>query len=393
LLVQQIDRLLRQLAALVVLPWVLVAGCKNRDRSAASPTPSASANPQPLASRAVAGAELGSATAFTLVARAGGLRLLWASSQAGAGWLHELELRPDGQARGAARRLELPARGLARVTDLGASAAGESLALAWLEQGEREARAQAALLDEASPPTLLDLGPAARVAAAARGNIAIAAEPARASALVMWRGLESACVGSHAGPCTGFSFRRLRAGQAEPTGLPLSVPVPCASHSVELATAQGRFHYGVCTREGAEPVTTMFSIQYNPEYARAEPLLKGCLPLGTIDVDDRAWLVGDCKGRRRAVMVPLADERVEPESIDAPLISCTAQRAELSQGRFRLALGSARAGLEAVLPPMFAPTGARVGWTGSTLVAAYANGASLETRTFACRAGKLVPSP
>jgi hypothetical protein len=137
----------------------------------------------------------------------------------------------------------------------------------------------------------------------------------------------------------------------------------------------------------------MFSIQYDPEYARAEPLLKGCLPLGTIDIDQRAWLVGDCKGHRRAVLVPLADERVEPENIDAPQISCTAQRAEISQGRFRLALGSARAGLEAVLPPTFAPTGARVGWTGSTLVAVYANGVQLETRTFACRRGKLEPLP
>jgi hypothetical protein len=161
---------------------------------------------------------------------------------------------------------------------------------------------------------------------------------------------------------------------------------------VALAAAHGRFQYGVCTREGAEPVTTMFSIQYDPEYARAEPLLKGCLPLGTIDVDERAWLVGDCKGRRRTVLVPLADERVEAESIDAPLIRCTAQSVELSQGRFRLRLASARAGLEAVLPPNFAPTGARVGWTGSTLVAAYANGPRLETRTFACRAGKLEPS-
>jgi hypothetical protein len=381
----------RQFVALALLAFV--AGCKNRGDADATVTASASASSGAASvARAIAGAELDGATAFTLVARAGGLRLLWASPQAGAGWLHELELSQDGQPAAPARRLALPARGLARVSDLGASAAGEKLQLAWLEQGEREARAQAALLDEASQPTLLDLGPAALVAPAARGNIEIAAEPRRASALVMWRGLESVCVGSHAGPCTAFSFRRLQGGQAEPAGLPLSVPVPCASHSVALATAHGRFQYGVCTREGAEPVTTMFSIQYDPEYARAEPLLRGCLPLGTIDVDERAWLVGDCKGRRRAVLVPLADERVEAESIDAPLIRCTAQSVELSQGRFRLRLASARAGLEAVLPPNFAPTGARVGWTGSTLVAAYANGPRLETRTFACRAGKLEPS-
>jgi hypothetical protein len=343
--------------------------------------------------RAVTGAELGSPTAFELVARPEGLRLLWASAKPGADWLHELELRQDGQAAGSPKRLGLPARGLGHATDLGASFTGSKLAVAWLEQGEREARAQAALIEGTAPPTLLDLGPAALVAAAARGNLVIAAEPARGSALVMWRGLEAPCVGQHPGPCTAFSFRRLQGGTAEPTGLPLSVPVPCASHSVELATAPGRFFYGVCTREGSEPVTTMFSIQYDPEYARAEPLLKGCLPLGTIDVDGRAWLVGDCHGKRRAVLVPLADERVEAEDIDAPAISCTPQRAELSQGRFRLLLGAARDGLQAVIPASLAPTGARVGWTGTTLVAAYASGSRLETRSYTCRAGKLEPAP
>jgi hypothetical protein len=343
--------------------------------------------------RAVAGVELGSPTAFELVARPNSLRLLWGSAQPGADWLYELELRQDGGAAGQARRLRLPARVLGRVTDLSASFVGNKLAVAWLEQGEREARAQAAVLEGTAPPTLLDLGPAALVAPAARGNLVLAAEPTRGSALAMWRGLEAPCVGQHPGPCTGFSFRRLQGNSAEPTGLPLSVPVPCASHSVELATALGRFHYGVCTREGSEPVTTMFSIQYDPEYARAEPLLKGCLPLGTVDVDGRAWLVGDCHGKRRAVLVPLADERVEAENIDAPAIACTPQRAELSQGRFRLVLAAARDGLQAVIPPSMAPTGARVGWTGTTLVAAYANGSRLETRTFACRAGKLEPVP
>jgi hypothetical protein len=307
--------------------------------------------------------------------------------------LHELALSQDGQAVGTARRWALPARGLGRVSDLGVSLTADALAVAWLEQGEREARAQAALIEGTGAPVALDLGPAGLVAESARGNVAVAAEAERGRALVMWRGLEAPCVGSHVGPCTGFSFRRLTSGAAEPTGLPLSVPVPCASHSVALATAPGRFHYGVCTREGSEPLTTMFSIQYDPEYARAEPLLKGCLPLGTVDVDGRAWLVGDCQGRRRAVLVPLGDERVEAESIDAPQISCTPQRLELSQGRFRLKLGPARAGLESVLPASLVATGARVGWTGTTLVAAYAAGTKLETRRFACQGGKLEPVP
>lgn len=353
----------------------------------AGASPSALARPQ-----RVAESEPSSASAFELVARSGGLRLLWAGAPREPDWLFELELGQDGRAHAAARRLPLPARSLGKVVDLGAVAFGEQLALVWLEQAASEARAQACVLGGATPPPLLDLGPAALVSDAARGNIAVAAEAERGRALVMWRGLEATCVDRQSAPCTGFTFRRIRPDGAEATRLPLSVPVPCTSHSVELATSNGRFHYGVCTREGSEPVTTMFSIQYDPEYARAEPLLKGCLPLGTLEVGGEPWLLGDCHGRRRAARVPVGDEKVQLEDLDAPAITCTPQRAELRQGRFVLQLREARAGLQAVLPASFVPTGARAGWTGTHLVVAYIANKQLETRTFSCREGKLQPN-
>jgi hypothetical protein len=345
------------------------------------------------ASHVVAAEEQSSASAFALVARPNGLHLIWASAAPGPDWLYEAELGNSGERRYAARPLKVAAHTLGKVTDLAATSWGGQLALAWLEQGASEARAQASVYDADKAPAVLDLGPAALVAEAARGNIAIAPEPERGRALVLWRGLEAPCVNAQTGPCTGFTFRRIGNGVADATGLPLSVPVPCASHSVQLATAAGRFHYGVCTREGADPLTTMFSIQYDPEYARAEPLLKGCTPLGTVDAGDRAWLVGDCHGKRRAVPVPLMDEKVEVESIDHPTISCTAQRLELRQGRFALRLREPRAGLEAVLPAGFVPTGARAGWSGSTLLTVFKVGPRLETRAYGCRDGKLEPLP
>jgi hypothetical protein len=133
----------------------------------------------------------------------------------------------------------------------------------------------------------------------------------------------------------------------------------------------------------------MFSIQYDPEYARAEPLLKGCLPLGTLEVAGEPWLVGDCHGKRRAARVPVGDEKVQVEPIDAPSITCTPQRAELRQGRFVLQLREPRANIQAALPESFAPTGARAAWTGTTLVAAYLSGAELQIRAFACQGGQL----
>ncbi len=334
---------------------------------------------------------LSSPSAFELVARPSGLSLLWASARPAPDWLFEAKLAQDGTLPAPPKSLPLPAHTLGKVTDLSATLLGEQLALAWVEQSRDEARAVATVFAGVAPGALLDLGPAALSAESARGNIAIAAEQSRERALLMWRGLAAPCVEPQSAPCVGFTFRRLRAGAAETTGLPLSVPVPCASHSVELGVSAGGFHYGVCTREGADPVTTMFSIQYDPEYARAEPLLKGCLPLGILDVAGLPWLVGDCHGKRKAVPVPLTDEKVEPSLVDALQISCTPERAVLRQGRFSVTLREPRADLSSILPASWLPTGARAGWSGKSLVVVYVAGSQLETRTFACRAGTLQP--
>ncbi len=371
-----------------VFVWLLfpsVAACERSKppEQTEAPVPSA------VAPRVVATA-LSSPSAFELVASPRGLRLLWAREENGAGWLQEAELAQDG-APGKPRSLPLPAHTLTKVTDLAAAFVGEELALGWLEQGKSEARAIATFTAGSAPAQLMDLGAAAISAESARGNLAVVAEPEQSRALMMWRGLEAPCVAPQSAPCSSFTFRRVRAGSAEATGLPLSVPVPCASHSVQLSASKGRFQYGVCTREGAEPVTTMFSIQYEPEYARAEPLLKGCLPLGTVEASGRAWLIGDCRGKRRAVPVPGLDERVEEEPLDAPQLSCTPERAELRQGRFALQLREPRARLEAVLPAGWVPSGGRAGWTGRSLVVAYVASGRLETRALACRAGKLSP--
>ena len=363
------------------------AGCAQSKKNSLA---SASAAPS-LAPRVLVTGELSSPSGFELVARPDGLRLLWAAASGASGWLSEVELAQDGTPRATPRHLALPARVLGKVTDLSASYVGEQLALAWVEQSQSEARAMASVLASGDAPALIDLGPAAASAESARGNIAVVAEPDRERALVMWRGLEAPCIDAQASACVGFTFRRLRAGAAETSGLPLSVPVPCASHSVQLITSAGRFHYGVCTREGSDPVTTMFSIQYEPPYARAEPLLKGCLPLGTIEASGAPWLVADCHGKRKAVLVPKADEKVQPEYVDALQISCTPERAELRQGRFVLGLREPLANLQAILPPSWLPTGARAGWTGKSLVVVYDNGQHLETRALSCRAGTLQP--
>lgn len=373
-------------AALLLV--LALAGC---GRAKPAP-PGAAASAAPAsAPRLIVSGTLSSASAFELLADDSGLHLLWASDAPGSHWLSDAELGQDGSVRGQPRPLALPRRVLGRVTDLSAALVGQQLALAWVEQGKDEARASATLDARAVAPAVLDLGVAALSAESARGNIAIAAEAEQDRAIVMWRGSTAPCVDPQATPCTGFTFRRLRVTGAETTGLPLSVPVPCASHSVQLSVSPGRFHYGVCTREGSDPVTTMFSIQYRPEYARVEPLLKGCLPLGTVQAQGKVWLVGDCHGKRKAVPVPVADEKPQPEYIDALNITCTPERAELRQGRFSLSLREPLAGLQALLPATLLPSGARAGWTGRSLVFAYLVDGRLQTRALSCQRGKLEP--
>lgn len=365
-------------------------GCAKASSPGGLASASASATPA-AAARKVVTRELSSPSAFDLFAAPDGLRLSWATASPSAGWLKEVELGHDGAPRAPAHSLPLPARVLGKVTDLSTTPLEGRLAVAWLEQKKGEARASASVVGTTGAPALIDLGAAAITAESARGNLALVAEPERQRALVLWRGLAAPCVTAQPEACVGFTFRRLRPDGAEPSDMPLSVPVPCASHSVQLLSSPGRFHYGICAREGNEPVTTMFSIQYEPPYARAEPLLKGCLPLGSLLVSGSPWLIADCHGRRRAVPVPRADERVEPEPIDALRISCTPERAELRQGRFALALREPRAGLEALLPSSWLPAGARAGWTGKSVVVAYESAGQLETRVFGCERGTLVP--
>jgi hypothetical protein len=283
----------------------------------------------------------------------------------------------------------VPARTLGKVTDLNATFVADALAVAWVEQGASEARAEAAFLREGAAAPFIDLGPAALSAESARGNLALVTEAERGRALAMWRGLSGPCEPAADSPCTSFPFRRLAENAAETTGLPLSVPAPCVAHSVQLVVSPGRLHYGVCTREGAEPTTTMFHIQYDPQYARADPMLRGCTPLATLLRGTEPFLVGDCHGKRR--VVSLLEDKPRSIAIDAPELHCTPERATLSQGAFTLELQEPRAGLESVLPASWLPSGARAGWSGKSLLVVYKNGPRLESRAWLCKNGRLEP--
>jgi hypothetical protein len=158
---------------------------------------------------------------------------------------------------------------------------------------------------------------------------------------------------------------------------------------VSFAVSGGRWYYGVCSQATGKPVTTVFSIQAEPQYARADRLLEGCLPLGALSQNDELWLVGDCpgEGQRRGVRVrggnaepvELRVDRVEAVcQSGAPLIRQTGARG------LNLTLLAPRDGLAAFLPKALAPDGSRAAWTGRTLLVASLNQGLITLKGYQC---------
>ncbi|HWZ90826.1 MAG TPA: hypothetical protein VNW92_18320, partial [Polyangiaceae bacterium] len=230
--------------------------------------------------------------------------------------------------------------------------------------------------DSGSAPRVIEIGAVLRPVSTPRGNLAIASNANRF--VVLARGQKSECIEATENDCVGFGFHRLDATGGGTQGLPLTVPLPCEQNSVSFAVAGSRWYYGVCSHATGKPVTTLFSIQTDPEYARADRILEGCLPLGALSQGGDLLVVGDCGGERRAVRVRGGNAETSEVRVDRLDAVCDAGRPlihQLGPSALQLALDGPRDRLEAFLPPAFSPEASRAIWTGQTLlVAAVTNG-------------------
>lgn len=321
--------------------------------------------------------KLASPTGFDLVATFDGAKLVWAARGDGFKLL-EQPIAKDGRVKGAAAELAGGSpRG--RVTDLVAAQLDRGVAVAWVEQLGNEARASA-FVSDGPAAQVTDLGPAWPTRTVHRGNLALAG--AREYALVFVRGAEEPCSEGQS-QCFGFGLYRLEAGGvANARGLPLSVPVPCSDVSTLLAIVEGRWHYAVCTLAGAAPVTTLFNIQFAPEYAAAEQLLEGCRPLGLVEHDREVWLSADCGGKRRIAQG--SGTRRTSYDISKLAFDCSSGEPLLKSGDFHLRLGASRARIEALLGAPWVPARARAVWTGGALVVATEQGGNVRLTRYAC---------
>jgi hypothetical protein len=330
--------------------------------------------------------QLATPTAFELAPSRDGATLVFAPADSRSGALLAFDLDGSGAPRAKARALFGERELVGKVSDLTTVWVKHELAVAWVERAGSKARVRAAWASNRS--RIFELGEAWVAPRTARGNLVLAARGD--AALVFARGNEAPCIEPGRRGCFGFSFHELSGDRALATGLPLTVPVPCTDSSTVLAVVGGRWHYGVCTDSGKRPVTTMFTIERDPDYARADTLLEGCAPIATLVWDGAAWLVGECEGQRRAARLGLDAERAVYLDLRALRAECSAGTLRLRAAGFDLALDEPRGGLEALLPADMAARGARAVWTGRALLVATALGEELRVTSHACRGERLV---
>ncbi len=264
-------------------------------------------------------------------------------------------------------------RGVTELSEVAAASLGGDLDVVWVEKSAQGAHARGLLrpLQARGGAPLQDLSAVQLPIAAPRGNVAIGSSDGHF--LVLSRREKTACADSNQSDCIGFDLFRQEASGSARTGTPLAVPLPCEQNSVSFAVSGRRWYYGVCSRSTGKPLTTLFSIQSEPAYARADRILEGCLPLGATAQGGDLIVIGECGGQREGLRVRGGNAALEEARVDRLEVVCDAGKPlirQLGAGGLNLPLDERRDRLEAFLPPALSPPNARAVWTGEALLIA-----------------------
>ncbi len=206
---------------------------------------------------------------------------------------------------------------------------------------------------------------------------------------LLHRAAPMACEASAA--CATYRHSRL----SDPVGesrssASLAAPVVCPWALPGLVMAGGRMYYGLCVLVDGAPLSTLYLLQPEPQYAQAERALAECRPLGVLAAADAtgaeaALFAADCPEGRVAVSLAAPGVSVSPVGpVQAP--TCSAAGPVLHVGGLRVPIPAPRDRLEGFLPSDVAPAGARVLWTGDVFVVAELLGSQLSLRTWSCEA-------
>lgn len=376
----------------------MVGGCEEEE---VAPAPAPVASRAPLAGpRAVA-----TPAAFDLVGVPGGAVLLWSSPATDGGGVTLSMLDPVGTVRGDERSLfSRPATDAAPVAadavEIAAASGGGRLAVAWVARIQPELRVLAThgpASAEAFAP-VEDLGELRVDTVGHRGMVAAAAGE-DGNVAVMHRGMPGPCppgegaAGEDVG-CVRFALLRLGDVAADSRrGLPLAAPAPCERAIAGYLSSGGVWYYGLCTDADRRPTTTVYAIQFDPQYAHAEPVLAGCEPRGMAPSANGVLVTGHCDGSLTAVKLEeAARRRSEIRSVQAS-VACVDGRPRFTltgeDGVMTHAVTGPASRLEAWLPEEVAPPGARAVWTGDALLIAHPVGREVSLRRYECAGDEL----
>lgn len=335
------------------------------------------------------------AAAFDLVSTSQGAVLAFAPAREQGGGIVLLTLDPLGAPRGRPRRIvdNDPAY---EVHELALSASARRATLVWVEAGDKGSRTRALVV-------ALDAGGSAQpslvasstepAAIGARGRIATATL-GNGRTRILYTAGRTPCVDGAQGPCVGFGFRDLEEpppARQEPW---LSVPEPCARGAVAVGSLDGRWYYAVCSAAHSREATTVYSINLETAYARADQVLEGCNLLSMTAIDAATLLLGaECGATRRAARLTLDMEPATEVALEDVGVACDGERATLRATGWGLPLDTPHDRLEAILPSTLAPSGSRAVSTGHALLVAQPASKGLALFRHACQRGALRAEP
>jgi hypothetical protein len=283
------------------------------------------------------------------------------------------------------------------VREVAAAAGGGRLGVAWVAEHRDGARVFAARGDA----TARAFGPATRLAdlqahsGKSRGWVALAAAPSGALDVLYRSGAGRCAEGTGKHGCVHFRHHRLGGGGEDPgrRGVSLVVPEPCERAVTGNVHAAGAWYYGICAVEQGVARTTLYALQFEPEYAHAEPVLRGCQPLGMTPLANGAVVTGACGSARRAAVLRKAGQSRQRLGDVELTTRCEQGRPVLvAEGTTSVerSLRGPVSRLEALLPGGLAPEGSRSAWSGRELwVASIGSDGKMRVNRYECRKDKL----
>jgi hypothetical protein len=378
----------------LALALALAACRKSPDVGNATPSASAtgSAAPPaaPFSNRAVSGE-----AAFDLVTVSGGAAIAWGRTTKTGSEVSIAFTDARGVPRGEPAVIAAPTKSAAgSAVEVGLASAGTRVGLAWLARAPGGGAVFASVGDPethtfAVPNALFDsaLGDTSQ-----RGHLVVAAG-GDSELMVLARGPDELCLTEKGRTCASFGFREIGSTPPERRGLPLAVPGACSRPLVGFALIHDRWHYAVCSEDGAGATVTAFNVQRKPYYAEAKKLLTGCTPLGMTVLGDEVVIAGQCADGRRAMRLGGMSDPVTSVELDKGELACERGRPvlkALGAPPLVLVLDTPHDGLAPLLPPSIAPRNARAVWTGTTLLVATWIENELALHRYECRGSELV---